>query len=96
MLLGYPLPPGGEAKTTSASDEIPRPGWRETVPGRTLVIIGILVVIVLVIVGFLSRLARKDETDRPGYVFKECAACGWKGQVSKFHKKCSRCGDTLI
>jgi hypothetical protein len=66
------------------------------VPGKTLVIIGILVAAVFVVGGIVSRLRKKGGDERPGYVYKECASCGWKGQVSKFHKKCSRCGDSLF
>ena len=29
-------------------------------------------------------------------VYKECPSCGWKGVVSKYHRKCSKCGTELV
>lgn len=52
-----------------------------------------LIVLSLVMRGF----GKKSGPDRSQtHVNKECAGCGWKGSVSKFHKKCPNCGAALV
>jgi hypothetical protein len=63
---------------------------------KTLIVLGILAGVVLLTFWLVARLKGKPDAAGPGYVFKECAACGWKGQASKFHRKCPNCGDTLV
>jgi hypothetical protein len=63
---------------------------------KTLTIVGLAVAVGLFFVGLFLRSGKKGQADQAGYVFKECLSCGWKGKVSKFHKKCSNCGDSLF
>jgi hypothetical protein len=65
----------------------------------------IAIAVAVVVVGFLAvtiwRAAAKGETKTASdgletHVRKQCLSCGWEGMVSKYHKKCSKCGDKLI
>lgn len=62
---------------------------------KTLIFIGIVIVIGLSVLGFFFRSGKKGQ-EEPGYVFKECLSCGWKGKVSKFNKKCPNCADSIV
>lgn len=63
---------------------------------KTLSLIGIAIAVGLFLIGLLSRWGKKSPGEEAGYQYKECLSCGWKGKVSKFHKKCSNCGDRLV
>ncbi len=63
---------------------------------KTLSLIGIAIAVGLFLLGLLFRSGKKGQGEDAGYVYKECLSCGWKGKVSKFHKKCSNCGDSLV
>jgi hypothetical protein len=52
--------------------------------------------ILLFVIRLISKaLSKKEQAGPSTHEFKECYSCGWKGKVSKFHKKCPSCGDTL-
>ncbi|MBI5570992.1 MAG: hypothetical protein HY914_13695 [Desulfomonile tiedjei] len=64
----------------------------------TTTVVGIAVVLAIVILGLMIILSRRGRTKAPessAHEHKECLACGWSGQVSKFHRKCPNCGDTI-
>jgi hypothetical protein len=68
---------------------------------KTLVIVGLAVVLILFIAGTILRAMSKGSKKEPEdaletHVMKECASCGWKGKVSKYHKRCSGCGEELF
>lgn len=43
----------------------------------------------------LKRLGGENDAVKEHQVRKTCAGCGWAGTVSKFHKKCPKCGNTI-
>ena len=70
-----------------------------TVDMGTVVVVAIVTVAALIIVRILIGLSRRSRGETPlssAQEYKECPSCGWSGQVSKFHKKCSNCGETLF
>ena len=65
----------------------------------TATVVGIAVALAIVIVGLMMILSRRGCTKAPqssAHEHKECLSCGWSGQVSKFHRKCPNCGDTIV
>jgi hypothetical protein len=62
---------------------------------KTLIIIAIAIAVGLGILGFFFKSGKKEQ-EEAGYVYKECLSCGWKGKVSKFHKKCPNCADSIV
>jgi hypothetical protein len=62
---------------------------------KTLVLIGIALAVGLIVLRFFLRSGKKEQ-EEAGYVYKECLSCGWKGKVSKFHKKCPNCADSIV
>jgi hypothetical protein len=63
--------------------------------------LSMLIVILAAALGLLAALLlimrRKKKVPEAleTHVRKQCASCGWEGSVSKYHKKCSNCGETL-
>jgi len=67
---------------------------------ETLLLVGAAIAAVLVMLAIVRKIASSRPTRRrPGGIethsVKECPSCGWKGAVSKYHKKCSNCGEDL-
>jgi hypothetical protein len=63
-----------------------------------LLVLGVVVFFFLALLVWRLIFGTKDK-DADGASareFKECASCGWRGTVSKFHKKCSQCGCDLF
>ncbi len=63
----------------------------------------ILIIVGIVVVIFGARALWKalsspggDDPTEQTHEFKQCPSCGWEGKVSKFHKKCSKCGAELL
>ena len=63
---------------------------------KTIIIIAIGIAVGLFVLGLIFRSGKKGQAEDAGYVYKECLSCGWKGKVSKFHKKCPNCADSII
>ncbi len=52
-------------------------------------------VIALVIARFIWKALSKKE--RPDvYQYVQCVDCGWKGEVSKYHRVCKKCGGSNL
>ena len=64
----------------------------------TIVVVVVVFFIVLYVLKLLFRAlgVGKQDMGSSSQVYKQCASCGWKGQVSKFHRKCPNCGTELI
>ena len=65
---------------------------------KTIVIVVIAFFVVLFVLKLLFRIlgGGKEGLETGSQVNKQCASCGWKGQVSKFHRKCPNCGTELV
>lgn len=52
--------------------------------------------VALFLVGSILKVFNKDKAHvKEHQVQKTCPGCGWSGIVSKFHKKCPKCGGTI-
>lgn len=66
-----------------------------------IIAIAVGVVVICFIAVTIRRAAGKGG-EKPAaagletHVRKQCLSCGWEGMVSKYHKKCSNCGDKLV
>jgi len=51
--------------------------------------------IALIIIRFIWKALSKKE--RPDvYDFVQCVECGWRGEVSKYHRVCKKCGGSSL
>lgn len=61
-----------------------------------LVVAGALVAVFVLWKVLASVFGRKTDHVTSAHMHKECAGCGWKGVVSKYHRKCPSCGAELV
>lgn len=57
------------------------------------VIVG--VVVVLIVVDVVRKLFAKPKQDDLR-VQVLCVACGWRGRVGKYNRRCAQCGSTSV
>lgn len=61
-------------------------------PYKGAIVVGVIVVIVL---GILRRLLGGQKEESSHNIKASCKACGWRGSVSKFARKCPKCNAAL-
>lgn len=43
-----------------------------------------------------SKFTRKNKSAVGGKLSEaQCVGCGWKGRVSKYHRQCPKCGNSI-
>jgi ribosomal protein S27E len=57
--------------------------------------IGLGIVVVAILVSLAKRLFAKPKTSAY-HVAVRCPSCGWQGQVGKYNRRCSSCGNTTL
>ncbi len=46
--------------------------------------------------GLWNKFTRRQESAVGGKLSDaSCIGCGWKGQVSKYHRQCPKCGNSI-
>lgn len=56
---------------------------------------GLLIFVLIVGFAVFNWLSSKKGSTTGGLAQARCIACGWEGNVSKYHRTCPKCGNQI-
>jgi hypothetical protein len=68
----------------------------EVFAGITVLHLTIALVVVLLLLIGLQSLRKEATPGQEIFVKASCSGCGWRGKMSKYQRKCPKCGGEIV